>query len=284
MQMQKGPLNFSRIYIMICIRLTINFYRTAAQSPPEKGGVKAHVLLTAGQNVPSLIYLSESARNDRIFMEKVILNKGDLLVFDKGYNNFSQWQQWSDKGITWVTRIMDNQVYEILNQKLITADQQQKGVCEDQQIFLGRGTGPDTKQINARLVSYYVPKHKKVFHFLTSNTRMNASTIAGIYQQRWQVETYFKRLKQNNPLRYFLGDNENAIQIQLWCAFIKDLLIKIVKDQSQRKWSFSNISGMIRHHLMNYLNLFAFLNSPEKIALASNYTQNNSNQISLFSP
>jgi hypothetical protein len=250
----------------------------------RKGGVKAHVLLNASQDIPSLIYLSESARNDRIFMEKIDLKKGDLLVFDKGYNNFAQWQQWSDKGITWVTRIMDNQVYELINQKIITADQQQKGVCQDQQIFLGRGTGPDTKQINARLVSYYVPRLKKVFHYLTNNTRMNASTIAGIYEQRWQVEIFFKRLKQNNPLRYFLGDNENAVRIQLWCAFIKDLLIKIVKDQAKKRWSFSNISGMIRHHLMNYLNLLAFLNNPEKMDLAANYPQNKSTQISLFSP
>ena len=250
----------------------------------KKGGIKAHVLLNASQDIPSLVYLSESARNDRIFMEKTNLKKGDILVFDKGYNNFAQWQQWTDKGITWVTRVMDNQVYDITSQKIITAEQQQKGVCQDQQIFLGRGTGPGTIQIDARLVSYYVPKHKKVFHYLTNNTRMNASTIAGIYEQRWQVEIFFKRLKQNNPLRYFLGDNENAVRIQLWCVFIKDLLVKIVKDQSQRKWSFTNISGMIRHHLMNYLNLFDFLNNPEKMEHAIRYSQNNSRQISLFSP
>lgn len=250
----------------------------------KKGGVKAHVLLDASRDVPSLIYLSESARNDRIFMEKTALKKGDILVFDKGYNHFAQWQQWSDKGVTWVTRIMDNQVYEIIHQKIIAPDQQQKGVCQDQEILLGRGSGPYTQQIPARLVSFYVPKHKKVFHYLTNNTRMNASTIAAFYEERWQVETFFKRIKQNNPLRYFLGDNENAVRIQLWCAFIKDLLVKIVKDQCKRNWSFSNLSGMIRHHLMNYLNLFDFLNHPEKIQMAVSYPRNNSPQINLFSP
>ena len=250
----------------------------------KKGGIKAHVLLNAAQDVPSLIYLSESARNDKIFVDKVALKKGDILVYDKGYTNFAQWQQWTDKGITWVTRLTDNQVYEILHQKVIPIDQQHKGVCEDRQIFLGRGSGPTTQQIHARLVSFYVPRHKKVFHYLTNNTKMKATSIAGIYEQRWQVEMFFKRLKQNNPLRYFLGDNENAIRIQLWCAFIKDLLVKIVKDQIHRKWSFANISGMIRHHLMNYLNLFAFLNHPEKVEMAANYSYHHSSQIKLFSP
>lgn len=74
---------------------------------------------------------------------------------------------------------------------------------------------------------------------------------------------FFKRFKQHNPLRYFLGDNENAIKIQIWCLFIADLLTKIVMDKVIRLWSFSNISGIIRHHLMNYFNFYHFLNNPD---------------------
>jgi IS4 transposase len=250
----------------------------------KKGGVKAHVLLDAKNDVPSLIHISESARNDRVFMEKLSLKKDDILVFDKGYQHFAQWQIWTDKGISWVTRLNDNQYYDILDQKKITVNQQQEGVCEDQKIFLGRGTLSTTQQITVRLVSYYVPGHKKIYHYLTNNFRFKATTVAGIYKDRWQIESFFKRIKQNNPLRYFLGDSENAICIQLWCAFIKDLLIKIVKDQLKRKWAFSNISAMIRHHLMNYLNLFAFLNDPEK--MRNNLVPKHAEtiQIPLFSP
>jgi hypothetical protein len=96
------------------------------------------------------------------------------------------------------------------------------------------------------------------------------------------VETFFKRIKQTNPLKYFLGDNENAIRIQLWCAFIKDLLIKIVKDQLKRKWAFCNISSMIRHHLMNYLDLIGFLNNPDKIKEAFHPKIEKTAQLSLF--
>jgi hypothetical protein len=231
----------------------------------KKGGAKAHVLLNAKADVPKLIDLTPGASNDRVFMSKVHLNKGDILVFDKGYHHFERWQQWTDQSINWVTRLIDTEVYDCIEEKVVSEKEQRKGVCRDQKILLGRGTGPSTCQITVRLVSYYVPHEKKMYHFLTNNFRFKASTIADIYKKRWQVEIFFKRFKQTNPVKYFLGDNENAIHIQLWCAFIKDLLIKVIKDQLKRKWSFSNISSMIRHHLMNYLDLKKFLNNPEKI-------------------
>jgi hypothetical protein len=123
----------------------------------------------------------------------------------------------------------------------------------------------------------------QTFQFLTNNFRFNASTIAAIYKDRWQIETFFKRFKQTSPVKYFLGDNENAIKIQLWCSFIKDLLIKVVKDRLSRRWSFSNISSMIRHHLMNYIDLFKFLNNPGNIKLAL-YKEPAVSQLKLFSP
>ncbi len=250
----------------------------------KKGGVKAHVLLDAKNDVPSLIHLSESARNDRVFMEKLRLQKDDILVFDRGYQNFAQWQKWTEAGVSWVTRLNDNQYYEILDQKSVPLPHQREGVCEDQKILLGRGTLSTTKRIQVRLISYYVPEQNKVYHYLTNNFRFKAATVAGIYKDRWKVESFFKRIKQNNPLRYFLGDSENAICIQLWCVFIKDLLIKVVKDRLTRKWAFSNISAMIRHHLMNYLNLVTFLNNPEKMRNERRSQENEAIQLVLFSP
>jgi hypothetical protein len=260
----------SRLFIMDSTTVTLfsDLMRGAGSYKSDgrkKGGVKAHVVLNARQDVPQLIYITEGARNDRVFMNRVKLNKGDILAFDKGYQHYAQWRQWTDQGLNWVTRLIGTEAYEVLEHKVITEEQQRKGICGDQKILLGRGSGPFTEQITVRLVSCYVARHKKMYHFLTNNFRFKASTIADIYQRRWQIETFFKRIKQTNPVKYFLGDNENAIRIQLWCAFIKDLLIKVVKDQLKRKWAFSNISSMIRHHLMNYLDLVAFLNSPDKI-------------------
>ena len=247
----------------------------------KKGGVKAHVVLNASDDIPQLIYITEGARNDRVAMDRVRLNKGDILAFDKGYHNFSQWQKWTNEGINWVTRLIGTESFEILEDRPISEEQQQRGVCSDQKIFLGAGIGPGSQQLTVRLVSYYVPEHKKIYHFLTNNFRFKATTVADIYESRWQIEGFFKRIKQTNPVKYFLGDNENAIRIQLWCSFIKDLLVKVIKDRLKRRWSFSNINSMIRHHLMNYLDLIAFLNHPDKIKHAR-YTLKQNAQLQLF--
>ena len=246
----------------------------------KKGGVKAHVVLHASQDVPQLIYITEGARNDRTFMEHVKLNKGDILVFDKGYHHFKQWDQWTQQGISWTTRLIGTETYEVLEDKPVSKEQRQRGVCTDQKILLGAGIG-STSQIVVRLISY-VAEDQKVYHFLTNNFRFKPGSIADFYERRWQIETFFKRLKQTNPVQYFLGDNENAIRIQLWCAFIKDLLVKVIKDQLKRKWSFTNINSMIRHHLMNYIDLFAFLNNPDKIKYCLYKTTEIDAQLLLF--
>lgn len=275
----------SRLFIMDSTTVTLfsDIMKGAGTTKADgrkKGGVKAHVVLNARDDVPQLVYLTEGARNDRVFMKHVQLNRADILVFDKGYRNYSQWHKWAQQGINWVTRTIGDEVYEVLEDRAVSDKEKQKGVRADQAIYLGRPSNP-TQKIKARLVSYYDAEGQKMYYFLTNNFRFRASTIASFYESRWQIETFFKRFKQTNPVKYFLGDNENAIRIQLWCAFIKDLLIKIVKDQLQRKWSYANISSMIRHHLMNYLDLFAFLNHPDRIKNAF-YREQIQLQIPLF--
>jgi IS4 transposase len=110
--------------------------------------------------------------------------------------------------------------------------------------------------------------------------KFGALKIASIYKKRWQIELLFKRIKQAYPLKYFLGDSENAIKIQIWCSLLADLLVKIVKDKGRKKWSYANIASMIRLHLMSYVNLFKFLNDPEKALI--NYSDQNSSQLMLY--
>lgn len=262
----------SRLFLMDSTTITLfTDIMKSAGSPAadgkRKGGAKAHVLLNAAQDVPSLIRLSDSARNDMIFMADIKLPAGSVLVFDRGYGHFARWQQWTDKKINWVTRSDDRHVFEVLEDNVVDDQQRQKGICSDQRILLGRGTQKTTLRIKVRRITYQDPTTGKCLSFVTNNHRFKASTVADLYRDRWQIELFFKRFKQHNQLRYFLGDTENAIKIQLWCAFITDLLIKIVKDQLKRKWSFANLAGLIKHHLMNYLHLIKFLNDPDKISL-----------------
>jgi IS4 transposase len=105
---------------------------------------------------------------------------------------------------------------------------------------------------------------KRLFVYITNLFDLRADLIVALYKLRWQIELLYKQLKQNFPLRYFLGDNENAIKTQIWCALITNLLLMVVMKSVKRKWAFSNIVSFTRLHLFNYISLFRFLENPER--------------------
>ena len=115
----------------------------------------------------------------------------------------------------------------------------------------------------ARRIAYWDSENKRLFEFISNNFELSAEKIALIYKKRWQIELLFKQLKQNFPLKYFLGDNENAIEIQIWTAMLANLLITLVRSQIKRSWAFSNLVSIIRQQLMNYINVYGFLEDPE---------------------
>jgi len=229
----------------------------------RKGGVKAHVLIKADEDVPKFVCLTEAKENDNIFPPMINLPKHSIVTFDRIYYGFKPLIRWANAGVTWVTRMHQLIAYTILKSKEILPEQKQQGIIADEHIRAGARQRKDKMQ--ARRIVYLDPVSGKKLIFLTNNLRMKAITIANIYKKRWQIECLFKRLKQNYPLKYFLGESENAIKIQIWCALITDLLIKIVKDKVKRKWAFSNIASIIRLHLMTYINLIKFLQNPEKV-------------------
>ena len=257
---------FSRLFIMdsTTISLFQEILRNAGLSAgngKRKGGIKAHTLMKADEDVPQLVRLTAAVFNDTNFMSQIHLKKGSIITFDRGYNDYSQLIRWGNNGITWVSRLRKLTAMKPHESKQISPYQQKHGVISDTLVHMG---WQKRIRLLARIVVYYDAKEKRTFEFLTNNLEFSPLTIAQIYQCRWQIETLFKRIKQNYPLRNFLGDNENAIRIQVWCALIADLLLKIVSKQIKRIWSFANLSSMIRLHLMTYINLRKFLNGPER--------------------
>lgn len=237
-----------------------------AANGKRKGGIKVHTLMRSDEDVPCLIRFTAAAAHDSPFLKQLSLPAGSILVFDRGYNDFAQFERFSHQGVTWVTRKRTNTVCHVSERLPISPSQQNKGVQKDKLVVLGHRQY-EHPMAKARLIDFVDPQSGEKFQFLTNNTRLAPATIAAIYQKRWQIELLFKRFKQNFPLRYFLGDSENAIKIQIWCALIADLIIKLVKSQAGRKWSFSNLASIIRIHLMTYIDLFDFLLNPEKSLL-----------------
>lgn len=237
---------------------------TAPLKGKRKGGLKAHVMIKASEDTPCVVSLTKGSANDRTFFKSIDLPKGSIITFDKGYANFKQFDTWTKNGVSWVSRVLDQWIIKEVKDKPVSQDQQNKGVLSDRLVILGDPKNNKTTKIKARIIKFKDAETGRIFEFVTNNTRFLPDKIADIYKNRWQIELLFKRIKQRYPLHYFLGETENAIKIQVWCALIVDLLVKIIKDRTKRKWSYSNISSVIRLHLMTYVNLGTFLEDPDK--------------------
>jgi len=225
----------------------------------RKGGIKVHSLLRSDQDVPCMIRFSAATASDTQFLKQVHVPKGSVLLFDKGYPDYTTYNRFTKQGITWITRLRKTATYQVAADQQIAESCARQGVEADAEVVLGSAI-----KVKARLITYTDPTTRKTFQFLTNSLRLSPLTIADYYKKRWQIELLFKRIKQNYPLRYFLGDSENAIKIQIWSVLIADLLLKVIKKGCGSRLSFSNLASMIRLHLMTYMSLRTFLRSPEK--------------------
>ncbi|MEN1785214.1 MAG: transposase [Bacteroidota bacterium] len=158
-----------------------------------------------------------------------------------------------------MTRQKDNAAYAILGEFELD-DSTTDAVLKDERILVEK----DGRAIELRRIAYWDAQNQKCYVFLSNNFLISPDRIANIYKHRWQIETMFKRLKQNFPLKYFLGDNQNAIEIQIWCGLIIQLLMLVVQRRTKRRWSYSNMVSMVRFHLMTYIDLFKFLENPDQ--------------------
>jgi Na+/melibiose symporter-like transporter len=138
------------------------------------------------------------------------------------------------------------------------------GVLQDEIIELSVKEKDSESKLQLRKVVFYDRQPKRKFEFLTNLFEMRPDLIAAFYKLCWQIELLFKQLKQNFPLKYFLGDNENAIKIQIYCTLIANLLMTVVQKSLKRSWAFSNLVSFVKIHLFNYIHLINFLENPEK--------------------
>jgi hypothetical protein len=247
----------------------------------KKGGLKVHMAVQSMHDVPCLVRITPGATDDKVFAKSIRLAKGSYVVFDKGYHSYKLYTELNSNSVWWVTRPRYNTVIEVIGASAVSEIEYDLGVRKDEQIIMGHPEKHIIK-VRCRRITFFDSANQRTFEFITNNNKVKASTIAAIYKQRWQIELLFKRLKQNMQLKYFLGDNQNAIKIQIWCTLIADLLLKVATRGIKRNWSFSNLSSLIRLHLMNYTDLKKFLNNPENTRIVMP-SENHKQQLELFS-
>ena len=266
------------------IRLFQEILKAAGRQPADgkrKGGVKVHLSMKATEDVPNVVMISSAATNDAVFLNKLQCTPGSYVVFDKAYNNFGQFHKWNSQKVNWVTRLRSNTIVNKVSSRKLNSKESKLGVRKDEEVIIGHKS-KKIQKVKCRLVTFYDQQNKREFSFLTNNFRIKASTVAAIYKQRWQIELLFKRMKQSLQFQYFLGDNENAIRIHIWCTLIADLLLKAATSKVKKSWAFTNLASIIRLHLMNYTDLIKFLNNPEKARIYSHVSTQGA-QLKLFS-
>lgn len=229
----------------------------------SKGGIKSHSVINADEKVPNLVWFTAATTHDHQFLEKLKCDEDTVYVFDKGYNDYKAFEHFTQQKTGFVTRIKENAKYEV-TQKNTIPEEIHSGVLSDEIIEVEIDKESTKGKLKLRKIKYYDREHKRTFEFISNLFEFRADTIAGLYKIRWQIELLFKQIKQNFPLKYFLGDNENAIKIQIYCVLIVNLLMGVIKKSLKRQWSFSNLVSFCRIHLFNYIHLTKFLESPEK--------------------
>lgn len=230
----------------------------------SKGGIKVHTMLNAYEEVPQLIHFTDAATHDHTFLSKIKLQPHQIALFDRGYVDYKQYAKWTKQNIFFVTRLKDNAVYEQL-QEIEIPDSCPDNYIKDEKIQIRYKDESGQEQLlTLRRVVYYDKEKDRIFQFLTNIFKMTAEQIGLLYKMRWQIELLFKQLKQNFPLKYFLGDNDNAIKIQIWCTLIANLLFTIIRKNIKRKISFSNLVSFARQHLFSYNKLTDLIEKTER--------------------
>jgi len=229
-----------------------------------KGGIKSHVQIRLLDELPMNIQYTAGAANDHDFLKHLILNKDDIAIFDKAYVDYAQYAKWSREGIFFVTREKDNAKSVVLSERDLPNDRDFEILLDEEIIKEYKDADNKAQKLVLRRIVIWSDKHQAKIVLLTNMFHLEATQVSLLYRKRWRIELLFKQLKQNFPLKYFIGDNENAIRIQIWCCLIINLLITVIKlKAANQRMSFALTVSIIRQHLMSYINILAYLKYPE---------------------
>lgn len=230
----------------------------------KKGGIKVHTYINANEGVPSDICFTSAATNDSFMLVPSKLGKGDIIAMDRAYIHYEKFEEMTERGITYVTKLKKNLVYTVEDDIMYQTEKDGMELRVQKVTFRKDLKGDGEIVHHARIVTYVDEKKHKLISLLTNDMDFDPQEILEIYRERWAIEVLFKQLKQNFPLKYFYGESANAIKIQIWVTLIANLLMLVMRNGLTRSWSFSGLATMIRIALMYYVDFYSLFNHPEK--------------------
>lgn len=229
----------------------------------RKGGIKLHTLLDNSGYLPSFIHVTEAKQHDSCIVNVLPqLDKGSILAFDRAYINFEWFQKLKEQGLFFVTRAKSNMKYKIVKRNIICRE---KGISADYEIELKGKKQRENHPGKLRIVKYIHPETGDEYVYLTNIFHLAASTIAECYKERWQIELFFKWIKQNLKIKSFYGTSKNAVMIQIYTALIYLLLVSFLKFRNKIAWSMKRITRVIREKILDREELLEVLKPPVEV-------------------
>lgn len=224
-----------------------------------KGAVKLHLLLDHDGYLPTFACITEGKKADVSFARNISLAAGSIVAMDRGYNDYRLFALWTKDGVYFVTRLKENADFMVIEE---FEPPRNRNILADQHIlFTGNNARKNCPHVLRRIVVWDDENQREIV-LLTNHLEFGATTISAIYKDRWQIELFFKALKQNLKVKTFVGTTENALFIQIWTALIAMLLIKYLQFKSTLNWSLSNLVAFLRWNLFTYRNLWEWIDNP----------------------
>jgi hypothetical protein len=227
-----------------------------------KGAIKLHLLLDHDGYLPCFAIVTEGNVSDIKVAHQFHFDPGTIVIDDRGYNDYALFGKWSFQGVYFVTRMKENALYEAVGEKNVPPN---RNILKDELIEFKDPKAREKCPYPLRRIEVFDPDKKEVLVFLTNHLALGASTIASIYKDRWQIELFFKALKQNLKIKTFVGTSINAVKIQIWTALIAMLILRFLQLQSKFAWSLSNLVALLRMNLFTHRDLWAWLNKPFEV-------------------
>lgn len=224
-----------------------------------KGAIKLHLQLDHQGCLPCWALVSDGDTNDVRVAQQLTFPPGTIVAIDRGYLDYALYHRWTRTEVGFVTRPRTNMLYEVLERRPVPA---RGPVLADEVIRLTGLHAAERCPVPLRQVVIWDERQQRRLTFLTNLMHLAASTIAAIYKERWQIELFFKALKQHLKIKTFVGTSENAVQVQIWIALIAMVLLKYLQLKSTWPWSLSNLAALLRFNLLTYRNLWDWLNAP----------------------
>jgi hypothetical protein len=223
-----------------------------------KGAIKLHFTLDHDGYLPTVMVMTEGDVNERPIARQWSFPAGTILVFDRGYMDFAWFQRLTSAGVYFVTRLRSRSVFKVIQTKSVPLH---RHILADQLVhFDGVGTRDKYHKLLRRVL--LDAGEGQTLELLTNHLELGASTVAAIYKDRWQIELFFKALKQNLRIKTFVGTSPNALRIQIWTALIAILILKYLQMKARFGWSLSNLVALLRMNLFVYRDLWTWLHDP----------------------